>query len=210
LAAGVAHEIRNPLTSIKGFIQLFQQGIRKEEYFDVVLKEFNRIEDIIKEFLSLAKPQEIQLKQVYIPSLLKEVETLLESELHLKNVKFITEIERDIPFILCDANQIKQVLLNLCKNSMEALDKNKVGVIKLIACIENKKNLLIKVIDNGEGISKERLKRLGEPFYSNKEKGTGLGLMICYRIIKEHKGTILFDSAANQGTTVSIRIPKFG
>jgi PAS domain S-box-containing protein len=209
LAAGVAHEIRNPLTSIKGFIQLFQQGIRKEEYFHVILKEFNRIEDIIKEFLSLAKPQEIQLKPVYIPSLLKEVETLLDSELHLKNLEFVTEIEPNIPFILCDANQIKQVLLNLCKNSIEALDKNKNGVIKLHASIENNKQLLIKVIDNGVGISAERLKRLGEPFYSNKEKGTGLGLMICFRIIKEHNGTIIFNSAKNQGTTVNIRLPLF-
>lgn len=209
LAAGVAHEIRNPLTSIKGFIQLFQQGIRKEEYFNVILKEFNRIEDIIKEFLSLAKPQEIQLKQVYIPNLLKEVETLLESELHLKNLEFITEIERELPFILCDANQIKQVLLNLCKNSIEALDKKKTGMIKLKASVENNKYLLIKVVDNGVGISAKRLKRLGEPFYSNKEKGTGLGLMICFRIIKEHNGTMVFESAEDKGTTVNIRLPLF-
>ncbi|MEH7238175.1 ATP-binding protein [Bacillus sp. JJ1562] len=206
LAAGVAHEIRNPLTSIKGFIQLFQQGVRKEEYFDVVLSELNRVEEIIKEFLSLAKPQEAQLKPVNIPSLLKEIDTLMKSEATLKNVEIIIEIDQDIPLVMCDANQVKQVLLNLCKNSIEATDANKKGLLKITAHIEDNNQLCIQVIDNGVGISEERLKRLGEPFYSNKEKGTGLGLMLCFRIIKEHKGTITFDSLENQGTTVKIRL----
>jgi PAS domain S-box-containing protein len=207
LAAGVAHEIRNPLTSIKGFIQLFQQGIRKDEYFDVVLSEFNRVEDIIKEFLSLAKPQEIKLKPASIPSLVKEIETLLESEAHLKNVEFFIEIEQDIPLIMCDANQIKQVLLNLCKNSIEAIDKRVEGLIKVKVRIEGENNLLIQVVDNGVGISEDRMKRLGEPFFSNKEKGTGLGLMLCLRIIEEHKGILTFESIENQGTTANIRLP---
>ncbi|MDQ6600647.1 EAL domain-containing protein [Bacillus salipaludis] len=207
LAAGVAHEIRNPLTSIKGFIQLFQQGPLKEEYYNVILSEFNRIEDIIKEFLSLAKPQEIQLKQVNISALLKEVETLLESEAHLKGIQFFIEMEPKLPSIMCDANQIKQVLLNLCKNSIEALDFNRRGMITITVRIENGENLLIQVRDNGVGISEERIKRLGEPFYSNKEKGTGLGLMLCMRIIRQHKGTLTFESIENLGTTVNIRVP---
>lgn len=207
LAAGVAHEIRNPLTSIKGFIQLFQQGPLKEEYYNVILSEFNRIEDIIKEFLSLAKPQEIQLKPVNISTLLKEVETLLESEAHLKGIQFFIEMEPELPSIMCDANQIKQVLLNLCKNSIEALDFNRRGMITITVRIENGENLLIQVRDNGVGISGERIKRLGEPFYSNKEKGTGLGLMLCMRIIRQHKGTITFESIENLGTTVNIRVP---
>lgn len=206
LAAGIAHEIRNPLTTIKGFIQLFQQGIRKEEYFHVILKEFNRVEDIIKEFLSLAKPQEIRLKPVSVPSLLNEIATLLESEVHLKNVEFVIEIEEGIPTVMCDINQIKQVLLNLCKNSIEAIDINRKGFIKIYASVKDK-HLCIEVIDNGVGINEERLRRLGEPFFSNKEKGTGLGLMICFRIIKEHKGTIIFESVENQGTTAKIRLP---
>ncbi|RFB15289.1 PAS domain S-box protein [Bacillus sp. HNG] len=207
LAAGVAHEIRNPLTSIKGFIQLFQQGVRNEEYFNVILSEFNRIEDIIKEFLSLAKPQEIQLKSVSIPSLLKEINTLMKPEAYLKNVQIIIDSDVSIPLVMCDANQIKQVLLNLCKNSIEATDGYKRGLLIISAHIEDKNQLCIQVVDNGIGISEERLKRLGEPFYSNKEKGTGLGLMLCFRIIKEHKGTITFESKENLGTTVKIRLP---
>ncbi|MDR4947180.1 EAL domain-containing protein [Neobacillus cucumis] len=206
LAAGVAHEIRNPLTSIKGFIQLFREGFVKPEYFNVILTEFNRIEEIIKEFLTLAKPQEIQPKLVNIPLLLKEIETLLESETLLNDVHFSIEIEPDLPLVMCDANQMKQVLINLCKNSFEATDIKDNGVIGVKAYI-NQDHLIIQIRDNGIGISEERLKRLGEPFYSNKEKGTGLGLMTCFRIIKQHKGSLTFDSKENQGTTVEIRLP---
>ncbi|WP_066315539.1 EAL domain-containing protein [Bacillus sp. FJAT-29814] len=208
LAAGVAHEIRNPMTSIKGFIQLFQQGIIRKEYFDVVLSEFNRVEEIIKEFLSLAKPQEIQPKQASVLTLLTEVRTLIQSEANLKNVEIVLEVAPNLPSIMCDVNQIKQVLLNLCKNSMEALDSREKGLIKITAQADGAGDqLLIQVSDNGIGISEERIKRLGEPFYSNKEKGTGLGLMICFRIIRQHNGTITFESKENQGTTVNLRLP---
>ncbi|WHY91643.1 EAL domain-containing protein [Neobacillus cucumis] len=207
LAAGVAHEIRNPLTSIKGFIQLFQEGPLKKEHYNVILSEFNRIEDIIKEFLSLAKPQEIQLNHIKISTLIKEVETLLESEAHLKGIEFHIEIEPDLPPIMCDANQIKQVLINLCKNSMEAFDVNRKECIQITVLMEDQENLLIQVRDNGVGISNERLKRLGEPFFSSKEKGMGLGLMLCMRIIRQHKGKITFESIENQGTTVKVRLP---
>jgi diguanylate cyclase (GGDEF)-like protein/PAS domain S-box-containing protein len=206
LAAGVAHEIRNPITAIKGFIQLFQQGLIRDEYFDIILSEFDRIEGIIKEFLSLAKPQEIQPKPVNITTLVKEVETLIKSEAHLKNIEFTIESQQDIPDIMCDANQIKQVLLNLCKNSMEAIDLTRKGLIKITVLVE-KEDLLINVIDNGIGISEERLKRLGEPFYSNKEKGTGLGLMLCFRIIRQHNGSLTFHSKENKGTTSQVRLP---
>ncbi|MFS0774901.1 PAS domain S-box protein [Neobacillus sp. 3P2-tot-E-2] len=206
LAAGVAHEIRNPLTSIKGFIQLFREGIIKHEYFEVILTEFNRIEEIIKEFLSLAKPQEIQPKLVNIPSLLKEIETLLESETLLNDVTLSFEMEPGLPLVMCDANQMKQVLINLCKNSFEATDKKENGFVGVKAYI-HQDHLIIQVRDNGNGISEERLKRLGEPFYSNKEKGTGLGLMLCFRIIKQHKGALTFESKENHGTTVEVRLP---
>lgn len=206
LAAGVAHEIRNPITAIKGFIQLFQQGMIKEEYFDIILSEFDRIEGIIKEFLSIAKPQEIHLNQVNIPTLLQEVVTLMKSEASLNGVELFLDIKSDIPPIMCDANQIKQVLINLCKNSIEAMDPKRKGLIKISVQID-KGQLLINVVDNGIGISQERLKRLGEPFYSNKEKGTGLGLMLCFRIIRQHNGSLSFQSKENEGTTSQIRLP---
>ncbi|MEW9052921.1 MAG: EAL domain-containing protein [Neobacillus sp.] len=205
LAAGVAHEIRNPITAIKGFIQLFQRGMIKDEYFDVILGEFDRIEDIIKEFLSLAKNQEMKPSFASIPVLLKEVETLLESEANLMNIQFSMELESNVPQIMCDPNQLKQVFINIIKNSIESIQTD--GLIKIRICTEED-FLVVKISDNGIGISEERLQRLGEPFYSNKEKGTGLGLMISFRIIKQHNGTITFKSKENQGTTVEIRLPK--
>ncbi|WP_050182692.1 EAL domain-containing protein [Domibacillus robiginosus] len=204
LAAGVAHEIRNPLTSIKGFVQLLQQGMIKEEFFSVIMEEFDRVEDIIKEFLTLAKPQEIQLRKINIHKVLQDVETLLRSEAHLQNVQILHVIEQTIPSFMCDPNQIKQVFINLIKNSIEAMPDG--GIVKVQSSIEDS-TVLIKVMDNGIGIKEDRIHKLGEPFFSNKEKGTGLGLMLCFRIIRQHKGTILFKSRENEGTTVEVRLP---
>ena len=100
--------------------------------------------------------------------------------------------------------QIKQVFINIIKNSIEAIPNG--GFVKIEGYVEDG-NLLIKIIDNGIGISKERIKRLGEPYYCNKEKGTGLGLMLCYKIVRQHNGSIIVKSKENHGTTVEVRLP---
>jgi diguanylate cyclase (GGDEF)-like protein/PAS domain S-box-containing protein len=205
LAAGVAHEIRNPITAIKGFIQLFQRGVIKDEYFEVILGEFNRIEEIITEFLSLAKTQEMKPSMVNIPILLNEVVTLLASEANLMNIRISAEMDQDVPLIECDPNQLKQVFINIIKNSIESITSD--GHITIGVSTEEN-YLSVKVSDNGIGISEERVQRLGEPFYSNKEKGTGLGLTTSFRIIKQHNGTITFRSKENQGTTVEVTLPR--
>jgi signal transduction histidine kinase len=204
LAAGVAHEVRNPLTSIKGFIQLLEQDSNNKVYFEIIFKEFAQIEEILREFIILAKPQEIQLKRVNIQTIFNHVAILLKSEANLRNVQISQEFQPNIPQILCDMNQIKQVFINIVKNSIEAIPNG--GFVKIEGYVEEG-NLLIKIIDNGIGLSKERIKRLGEPFYSNKEKGTGLGLMLCYRIVRQHNGTITVKSIENQGTTAEVRLP---
>ncbi|MEH7418823.1 EAL domain-containing protein [Neobacillus drentensis] len=204
LAASVAHEIRNPITSIKGFIQLFQQGVHKPEYFNVIYEEFQRIEDILQEFLNLAKPQPFKLKKYDLKSILQDIETLFLPQANLQNIRIYQEYDQSLPPIMCDVNQVKQVFINLIRNSMEAVENE--GSIKIVGSLEEQ-HVLIKIIDTGMGISEERLKRLGEPFYSNKEKGTGLGLMLCFRIIRQHNGTITIKSVENQGTTVEIRFP---
>ncbi|WP_180960309.1 EAL domain-containing protein [Neobacillus cucumis] len=204
LAAGVVHEIRNPITSIKGFIQLFQQGIHKPEYFKVIYEEFERLEDILQEFLNLAKPQPFKLERFDLKSILQDVVTLLRPEANLNNVQIYQEYDDLLPPIMCDRNQLKQVFINIIRNSMEATIKS--GTIHIVGILE-RNYVLIKIMDNGIGISEERIKRLGEPFYSNKEKGTGLGLMLCFRIVKQHNGCLTIKSAENQGTTVEIRFP---
>src|SRR5690606_20266052 len=161
---------------IKGFIKLIEQGSYKKEYFEIIFREFDQIEGILKEFLTLAKPQEIQLQKVDIQTIFKEVTTLLKPEANLRNVKILQAFQPNLPLVLCDMNQIKQVFINIIKNSIEAIPNG--GFVKMEGSVEEG-NLLLKIIDNGIGIKKERIKRLGEPYYSNKEKGTGLGLMLC-------------------------------
>jgi diguanylate cyclase (GGDEF)-like protein/PAS domain S-box-containing protein len=207
LAAGVAHEIRNPITSIKGFIQLFQRGMIQEDYFEIIFEEFKRIEAIVSEFLSLAKPQAIHLQTVEPGILIKDVMTLLSSEANLKNVQIMLNVGENVGRISCDTHQMKQVFINLLKNSIEAMPDG--GRIQ-VNVRKSGDTIVFNVIDDGIGICKERLERLGEPFYSNKEKGTGLGLMLCFRIIKHHKGTINIDSEENTGTSVEIILPAFG
>jgi two-component system, sporulation sensor kinase A len=136
--------------------------------------------------------------------LLKDVMTLLESQAILNNVKMISEFEPDIPLLYCDENQLKQVFINIIKNAIEAMPNG--GEMKIQAKMQEN-NLLIRFIDQGCGIPKDRIAKLGEPFYSTKEKGTGLGLMVSYKIIEAHNGRINIESEVGQGTTVDIIFP---
>jgi PAS domain S-box-containing protein len=204
LAAGIAHEIRNPLTSIKGFVQLMKQDM-DEMHSDIILSEMNRIESIITEFLVLAKPhQETVFQQRNVNDFIKQTITLLDSEANLKNVQFETML-RDVPQILCEGNQIKQVVINVIKNAIESMFSG--GTITVETGNHDESFVFIKVTDQGSGISEERLARLGEPFYSNKEKGIGLGLMVSLKIIENHQGNITFESILDVGTTVTVLLP---
>ncbi|WP_169907762.1 PAS domain S-box protein [Priestia abyssalis] len=204
LAAGVAHEIRNPLTAIQGFIQLLEEGMSKPEYFSLIESEFERIEDIIGEFLALAKPQAVNFKKNDVRLLLEQTIQLMSTQAIMQGMEIVSFIDPDLPAIQCDKHQLKQVFINIIKNAMEATpSKGKL----LITCEQTESHLHIMFKDQGVGIPKERLKRLFEPFYSTKEKGTGLGLMISYKIIEEHKGSIWFESEEGKGTTVHLLLP---
>jgi PAS domain S-box-containing protein len=206
LAAGIAHEIRNPLTSVKGFLQFMQEQSADQNYFEIMRREIERIELITNEFLVLAKPQAKSYSQKSIEAILTGFIPLIETQAKLGNIDIIMDIEENLPDIYCDANQIKQVFLNVIKNAMESMPSG--GEITFtVKKMEGHVQILIK--DQGCGISPERLKRIGEPFYSTKEKGTGLGLMIIFNLIKEHKGSIEFQSELNRGTQVEICLPYF-
>ncbi|MBN3556569.1 PAS domain S-box protein [Fictibacillus nanhaiensis] len=204
LAAGIAHEIRNPLTSIKGFVQLMKADM-EDLHSEIILSEMDRIESIITEFLVLAKPhQETFFQQRNVNDFIKQTITLLDSEANLKNVQFETHL-MDVPQILCEGNQIKQVIINVIKNAIESMNNG--GTIFVETGAHDEGYVFIKVTDQGVGISEERLARLGEPFYSNKEKGIGLGLMVSLKIIENHHGNITFESMLDIGTTVTILLP---
>ncbi|MBD1383313.1 PAS domain-containing protein [Metabacillus arenae] len=205
LAAGIAHEIRNPLTAIKGFLQLMQPDQKKKkQYFDIVFSELSRIELILSELLLLAKPQQTVAQSIDMKVLLHDVSTLLETQANLNNVVIEQEFAGSELWLDCDPNQMKQVFINLIKNAIDSMKSG--GTVKIV-CRKQRDCLLIQVADEGEGISKEILKKIGEPFFTTKEKGTGLGLMITFKIIENHKGTVKIDTEKGKGTTFTICFP---
>lgn len=205
LAAGFAHEIRNPLTSIKGFLDLMKNENENPTYMDIIVSEVNDVENIVKEFLSLAKPQVRTISPTNINVLLQNVATLIGTRATLNNIEIKHEGDLELPLVDCDNNQIKQVLVNILQNAVEAMESGGVITIQLMRLDPN--DIKIKIVDQGCGISKERIERIGEPFYSTKERGTGLGLMISHKIIKEHGGRMNVNSTVNIGTTVEIILP---
>lgn len=206
LAAGIAHEIRNPLTSLRGFIQLLQS--KERQYTDIMLVEVDRINEIVNEMLELAKPKESMFKPGRLQPLLHNVVTLLQAQAILHNVQLICEFETGTEDLVinCNENKLKQVFINIIKNAIEAMPRGGYIVISLSA-----KNgwSFICMSDNGDGIPEAILERLGEPFLTSKEKGTGLGLMISKRIIEEHNGFITFKSQVNHGTRVTVELPIY-
>lgn len=205
LAAGVAHEIRNPLTTVKGFLQLMQTGISKPGYIELMLREIEHIEGIINEFLTLAKPQVTKMAPTDMGQLLEQMLTLYESQALLNNVQIVRDLDPDLPLVCCDEKQIKQVFINILQNAVEAMPDG--GTIRIEARLWDREHIAVRIHDQGGGIPKERLKKIGEPFYSTKEKGTGLGMMISQKIVQEHGGRMNIDSTLHRGTTVEVILP---
>jgi two-component system, sporulation sensor kinase E len=207
LAAGIAHEIRNPMTAIKGFIQLLQGEMQENQamYFQVILSELNRIDSIINEFLILAKPQVVKYSKVDVRTIMKETVDLLTAQAVLYNVQFETLFDKFLPIIHCEPNQLKKVFVNMIKNAIEIMPLG--GKISIRIESNDETSIRISIQDEGAGIPTGKLKKLGEPFYTTKERGTGLGLMVSYKIIEEHKGVIKVDSEEGVGTTFHIFLP---
>ncbi|MFC5447526.1 PAS domain-containing sensor histidine kinase [Paenibacillus aestuarii] len=207
LAAGVAHEIRNPLTALKGFLQLLKTNSAKEKYYiEIMQKELQRIEFIVNEFLFVSKPQAIHFVPRRLEAIVTSTIDLLQPQALLGNIEIENELAPDLPLVSCDEHQLKQVFINVLKNALEAMTLG--GVMRIEALVEpSGTDILIRFTDQGCGIAPERLPKLGEPFYSTKEKGTGLGLMVCYRIIEAHGGTMKIRSKLGEGTTVEITLP---
>ncbi|MFJ7977326.1 PAS domain S-box protein [Peribacillus sp. NPDC096379] len=203
LAASVAHEVRNPLTSLIGFVQLLKSNeLEYQHYYSIMLSELDRINLIVSELLVLAKPQDMKFSEHNIVILMNDVVTLLKPEANLNGTSISIKGNESIPIIRCEANQLKQVFINIIKNSIEA-SATSVSIEFSIASDQ----VTVNVKDNGQGIEKARIKHLGEPFYSSKEKGTGLGLTVSSRIIETHRGNITFESTLGKGTEVHLCLP---
>ncbi|UFU00430.1 ATP-binding protein [Radiobacillus kanasensis] len=204
LAAGICHEIRNPLTTIKGFFQFIKEMDRKEEkYFDVIHEELSRIEKITTELLLLAKPDSESRSKQNLVKLVEDVQVLLNTQAVLKEISIHTIFQEEELMIDCDPAKIKQVLINLIKNAIEVMDR---GTITVTA--KRTGNMaLLTIVDEGPGMSQEHIQKIGEPFFTTKEKGTGLGLIICLNIIRNHNGKMKIESELGEGTTFKVSLP---
>jgi two-component system, sporulation sensor kinase E len=205
LSASVAHEIRNPLTSLKGLVQLLQMEDEKHQlYYQIMIDELNRINHIVSELLLLAKPQQIKYTEADLQMILHDVISLLKTEASLHNIQIEFEVKDHPVMIECEPNQLKQLFINIVKNAIEASSGGD-SVFITLESFDN--NASIRVKDEGIGISKELLERIGEPFYSSKEKGTGLGMTVSFKIVQSHNGTIKFNSEPEKGTEVIVQLP---
>lgn len=212
LSASIAHEIRNPLTAIRGFIQLlhpYLHQLGKEEYAKIILAEIDRANDIIHEFLSSSKPSVPQVGMIPVSALLKEVVLLTESEALMKGCQINLHPLQEDMVISGDVKQMKQVVLNMIRNAMEAVadrEDDSMGKIEVGARREGSEVRMF-ISDNGKGMDIRTLDRLFNPFFTTKENGTGLGLSVSDRIIKNHGGCISVSSRVNEGTHFVISLP---
>lgn len=207
LAAGVAHEIRNPLTSMKGyaeFLEMEETDEDRREYLAIILDEIDRVDHIVEEFLMLAKPQTVHLKRENMIPLMEEVISLFELEGRKQNISFTLKANPPELYANCDKNRLKQVLVNFVKNAMEAMPDG--GLIELEAGMADGE-IKLSIRDQGSGITEEKLKKLGQPFFTTKKNGNGLGLMVSFKIIESHHGRVLADSVPGKGTVFSILLP---
>lgn len=212
LAAGVAHEIRNPLNAISITTQRLKSEFVPQKDHDeykaftqLILDEIKRLDSIINQFLSLAKIQKMNLVSINTTKFLNEVTDLVEVEANHKNIRVIREIDQ-LPETKVDPSEMKKALLNVMLNGIQAMPSS--GTLSIKSYFdESQRNIIINIKDSGEGISKGNLSKIFQPYFSTKDKGSGLGLSIAYRIISDHKGKIEVGSEVGKGTTVTIKLP---
>lgn len=206
LAASIAHEIQNPLTAVRGFIQLTKVKVDKDlhHYIDTAIDELDKTELIISDYLNLAIPkQNSEMKEFNINKALKEVILLVQSYANIKGIKLDHFIEKNI-YITVDPITFKQAILNLVKNAITATDDGSVKIVTSYCKKTDKIN--IKIIDTGAGMDTEQLQILGKPYITTKTYGTGLGLLVTFRLIDSMGGNLTFESSVNKGTTACIEL----
>lgn len=209
LATCMAHEIKNPLTAIKGFTQVLSRKAEDQSmknYLHIILEEANRMNQIVQDFLQLANPKLPVLKMCNINGLVNEITLFVEPQALLKKIYIQVKTDDAIPDSLMDPNQIKQVLLNFIQNAMEAIENDGIIDIETIYIAE-KNEICIKIYDTGCGIPATEIEKLSIPFFTTKPEGTGLGLSISYAIVDSHQGYVEVQSKEGYGTVFSIFFP---
>lgn len=215
LAAGVAHEIGNPLNSLGIHLQLLDRKIKKlaagerqmlEDHLATARQEIQRLDSILKQFLQAIRPSTLQREPVKLDELCRDVLRLVEPELLERGIGVVLDLDADLPVLQLDAVQMQQVFHNLLRNAAQAVSQDGEGRIT-VNMHSNDYEIQVLIADNGIGISPEQMGTMFEPFHSTKEGGTGLGLLIVRRIIREHGGEMEIESREGSGTRVSLFLP---
>ena len=213
LAAGVAHEIGNPLNSLDIHLQLLERKLRKlpdelradlQEPVRIAKEEIQRLDDIINQFLSAIRPAPLKLEPQNVNTLVEESISFLAAEIQDRDILVEQELRSDLPLVEVDRNQIKQAFYNVIKNSFQAMKSEGILHIKTDA---DENHVLIIFTDTGGGISAEVMSKIFDPYFTTKQSGSGLGLMIVRRIVREHRGGIDIVSNEGQGVSLTIRLP---
>ena len=222
LASGMAHEIKNPLTPIKTFSEQLPSRLDDKEFLlkfsKIISKEVDRIDSLVKDLLSFAKPSSPQLKQVNINQLIEQTLDLLNNEIIRHKINLNTSFQNKNILINIDPQQIKQALLNIFLNAIDAMPNGGTLTIKTFVIVNSssiviprseatKQSLVIEITDSGCGIAPKDLAHIFDPFFTKKDHGTGLGLSFTHEIIKNHNGKIFAESELGKGTTFKIELP---
>ncbi len=216
MAAGIAHEIKNPLAAIDLHTQIIKKGVKNkvifipeevENYIHIVEEETQRLNNILNDFLLSARKRELKLSFIDLNHYLAEIIKFMMPLIEEKKI-LLDEEYGDIPKIFIDKEYLKQAILNLLKNAVEAMEKSDVKRIRISTFYDlGRDSVGFSICDTGEGMKEETIQKIFEPYYSSKDSGTGLGLTIVYKIIKEHGGDILVDSTLHTGTTFVVYLP---
>jgi two-component system sensor histidine kinase HydH len=210
LAAGVAHEIRNPLSSIKGFATYFKERYRDNpddsQTADIMVQEVDRLNRVIGQLLDYARPMTMNRRETAIQTVIQHALRMIESQAREKGVVIQTELQADVAAVLIDPDRIKQVFLNLYLNAIGAMEGG--GILSVALLSMTDRRIRIEIRDTGVGIDPKDLDRIFDPYFTTKSSGTGLGLAIVQKIIEAHRGEIQVASTPGLGTTVSVILPE--